>query len=214
MTSYFAEDGKNIVCTVIEAGPCVVVQKKTEETDGYSAVQVGYGDVKEKHVTSPMAGHYKKAGVESRRKLQEFRDFDVEAEVGESFGVEIFAEGDSVNVIGRTKGKGFQGVVKRHNFGGVGMRTHGQHNRQRHPGSVGAASYPAKVFKGMRMAGHDGNVRVMTKNLKIVKVLNDQNLILVKGSVPGSKGRYVILESQAPVASPASVAESAENAEA
>lgn len=209
MTSVFGPNGTLHPVTVVEAGPCVVVQKKTEETDGYDAIQVGYGEVKEKHLTQAMAGHFKKHGQDAKRKLQEFRDFEGDLQVGDSFDVGIFAVDDSVNVIARSKGKGFQGVVKRHGFGGVGMRTHGQHNRQRHPGSIGAASYPAKVFKGMRMAGQDGNKRVMTRNLRVMQVIAEEGLLLIKGSVPGPKGGLVIIESNAPVA----VAAGAENAE-
>jgi large subunit ribosomal protein L3 len=215
MTSLFGVNGKQEICTVIEAGPCTVVQKKTEETDGYDAVQLGYGDMREKHVTKPMAGHFKKAGVSAKKKLIEFRDFEPETAEGENVTVNIFAEGDSVTVTGRSKGKGFQGVVKRHGFKGVGMATHGQHNRQRHPGSIGQASYPAKVFKGMKMGGQTGNKRIHTKGLTVVKLIEEDNLILIRGSVPGAKGSYVIIESSAPVAVPTPAnAPVEENAEA
>lgn len=213
MTSLFGENGKLEVVTVVEAGPCTVVQKKTEETDGYEAVQIGYGEIRAKHVSKPMEGHFKKHGVSAKKKLIEFTDFEPASEPGEEFGVGIFAEGDEVAVTGTSKGKGFQGVVKRHGFGGVGMQTHGQHNRQRHPGSIGQASYPAKVFKGMKMGGQTGNKRIQTRGLSVVKVMADENLIMIRGSVPGAKGSYVVIESFAPVAAPAQEA-AAENAEA
>ncbi len=210
MTSYFAEDGRQHNCTVVEVGPCVVVQKKDEATDGYIALQLGYGEAKDKHTTRPMAGHYKKAGVTARRKLVEFRNFPADLQVGDEVRVEIFAEGESVIVTGTSKGKGFQGVVKRHGFSGVGMRTHGQHNRGRAPGSIGASSFPAKVFKGMRMGGQMGDVNIQIKGLTVMKVLADKNLLLIKGSVPGAKGSFVVVESKAPVAQPVVVAENAE----
>lgn len=195
MTSIFDQTGRNIACTVVEAGPCVVTQVKTEDTDGYSALQLGFGDAKEKNTSQPLQGHFKKADTNPKRKLVEFRDADLEKKAGEMVTVdEVFAEGDVINAVGVSKGKGFQGVVKRHNFRGVNDATHGQHNRQRAPGSIGAASYPARVFKGMRMAGRDGNSRVKIKNLVVMKIFPDQNLILVKGAVPGHKGAYVILE--------------------
>lgn len=194
MTTIFDETGNQIPCTVIDAGPCVVTQIRTEETDGYSAVQLAYGDKKEKNTSNGMLGHFKKANTEPKAKLVEFRDFDFEKALGDEVTVEIFAEGETVSVVGISKGKGFQGVVKRHGFGGVGMQTHGQHNRLRAPGSIGAASYPARVFKGMRMAGRMGNDRVKVKGLTVVKVLADKNLLLVKGPVPGHKGAYVTIE--------------------
>lgn len=193
-TSVFQEDGRSIPVTVVEVGPCFVTQVKTEEVDGYDAVQVAYGDKKEKNTSAGMKGHFKKAGVDPKRKLKEFRNFDYEVNVGDEIDATIFEEGEKVAVVGITKGKGFQGVVKRHNFKGVNDATHGQHNRQRHPGSIGAASYPAKVFKGMRMAGRTGGNRVKTKNLQIVKILEDRNLLMIKGAVPGSKGSMVIVE--------------------
>lgn len=195
MTSIFDKDGRNVACTVIEAGPCVVTQVKTEETDGYSALQLGFGDAKEKNTSQPLQGHFKKAGTDPKRRLVEFRDASIEKKAGETITVdEVFAEGDKIAAAGISKGKGFQGVVKRHGFAGVNDATHGQHNRQRAPGSIGAASFPARVFKGMRMAGRDGGDRVTVKNLKVVKIFPEQNLILVKGAVPGHKGAYVILE--------------------
>ena len=195
MTSVFDKDGRNIACTVIEAGPCVVTQVKTADTDGYSALQLGFGDAKEKNTSQPLQGHFKKAGTDPKRRLVEFRDANIEKKAGETITVdEIFSEGDTIAAVGVSKGKGFQGVVKRHGFAGVNDATHGQHNRQRAPGSIGAASFPARVFKGMRMAGRDGGDRVKIKNLKVVKIFPEQNLILVKGAVPGHKGAFVILE--------------------
>ena len=195
MTSIFDDAGKNIACTVVEAGPCVVTQVKTEETDGYNALQIGYGEAKEKNTSQALRGHYEKASTTPKRKLAEFRDFDIEKAIGDVIKVdEVFTEGDLVSAVGTSKGKGFQGVVKRHNFRGVNDATHGQHNRQRAPGSIGAASYPARVFKGMRMAGQDGNRRVKVQNLQVLKVFPEKNLILVKGAIPGHKGSYVILE--------------------
>lgn len=194
MTTIFDAKGNQVPCTVIDAGPCVVTQVRTEETDGYSAVQLAYGDKKEKNTSNGMLGHFKKANTEPKAKLVEFRNYDFEKALGDEVTVEIFAEGEKVNVVGISKGKGNQGVVKRHGFGGVGMQTHGQHNRLRAPGSIGAASFPARVFKGMRMAGRMGNDRVKVKGLTIVKVLADKNLLLVKGPVPGHKGAYVTIE--------------------
>ncbi len=195
MTSIFDEAGRNIACTVVEAGPCVVTQVKSEDADGYSALQLGFGDAKEKNTSQPLQGHFKKAGASPKRKLVEIRDSDLEKKAGETVTVdEVFEEGDVINAVGTSKGKGFQGVVKRHNFRGVNDATHGQHNRQRAPGSIGAASYPARVFKGMRMAGRDGGGRVKVKNLRVMKIFPEQNLILVKGAVPGHKGAIVILE--------------------
>ena len=194
MTSLFNADGKNIPCTVIEAGPCVVTQIRTVESDGYSAIQLGYDEAKEKNTSAPLKGHFAKAGVTPKRKLVEFKTFEDEKQLGDIVDVTLFAEGEYVDVVGTSKGKGFQGVVKRHGFGGVGGQTHGQHNRGRAPGSLGAASYPARVFKGMRMAGRMGGDRVKVQNLQILKVYADQNLLVVSGSVPGAKGSYVILD--------------------
>ena len=193
MTSVFSADGKNVPCTVIECGPCVVTQIKTVETDGYAAVQVGFQDVKEKNVSAPLLGHFKKAGVTPKRHLAEFV-YDQELNLGDAVTVELFGEEDFVDVVGTSKGKGFQGVVKRHGFGGVGQSTHGQDDRQRKPGSIRACSYPAKVFKGMRMGGQMGGKRVTTQNLKVLKVIPEHNLLLVKGSVPGCNGSIVIVE--------------------
>ena len=193
MTSVFSADGKNVPCTVIECGPCVVTQIKTVETDGYAAVQVGFQDVKEKKVSAPLLGHFKKAGVTPKRHLAEFV-YDQELNLGDAVTVELFGENDFVDVVGTSKGKGFQGVVKRHGFGGVGQMTHGQDDRQRKPGSIGACSYPAKVFKGMRMGGQMGGKRVTTQNLKVLKVIPEHNLLLIKGSVPGCNGSIVIVE--------------------
>lgn len=195
MTSVFSADGKNMPCTVIELGPCVVTQIKTVDVDGYEALQLGFQEKKEKHTTAPMAGHFKKAGVAPQRHLAEFKGFDGEYKLGDTITVDsIFNESDFVDIQGTSKGKGYQGVVKRHGFGGVGQSTHGQHNRLRAPGSVGACSYPAKVFKGMRMAGQMGNERVTVQNLQVIKVLPEHNLLLIKGSIPGSKGSIVIVE--------------------
>ena len=193
MTSVFGADGKNVPCTVIECGPCVVTQIKTVEKDGYSAVQVGFQDVKEKNVSAPLLGHFKKAGVAPKRHLAEFV-YEQELNLGEAVTVELFGENDFVDVVGTSKGKGFQGVVKRHGFGGVGQSTHGQDDRLRKPGSIGACSYPAKVFKGLRMGGQMGGKRMTTQNLKVIKVIPEHNLLLVKGSVPGCNGSIVIVE--------------------
>ena len=195
MTSVFSADGKNVPCTVIELGPCVVTQIKTVDNDGYEALQLGFQEKKEKHTTAPMAGHFKKAGVAPQRHLAEFKGFDGEYKLGDTITVDsIFSDSDFVDIQGTSKGKGFQGVVKRHGFGGVGQSTHGQHNRLRAPGSVGACSYPAKVFKGMRMAGQMGNECVTVQNLQVIKVMPEHNLLLIKGSIPGSKGSIVIVE--------------------
>ena len=193
MTSVFSAEGKNVPCTVIEVGPCVVTQVKSVENDGYAAVQVGFQDKKEKNTTKPMMGHFKKAGVTPKKHLAEFK-YDNEYNLGDTITVELFNEAGFVDVVGTSKGKGFQGVVKRHGFGGVGQITHGQHNRQRKPGSIGACSYPARVFKGMRMGGQMGGNRVTTHNLQVLKVIPEHNLLLVKGSVPGCKGSIVIVE--------------------
>ncbi|MBO5455115.1 MAG: 50S ribosomal protein L3 [Muribaculaceae bacterium] len=194
MTSVFSADGKNVPCTVIEVGPCVVTQIKTAEKDGYEAIQLGFEEKKDKHTTAPMAGHFKKAGVAPQRHLAEFKGFDGEYKLGDSITVDLFTENDFVDIQGVSKGKGYQGVVKRHGFGGVGQSTHGQHNRLRAPGSVGACSYPAKVFKGMRMAGQMGNEKVTIQNLQVIKVMPDHNLLLIKGSIPGCKGSIVLIE--------------------
>ena len=196
MTSVFGADGKNIPCTVIEAGPCVVTQIRTVEKDGYAAVQLAYDEISEKHASKALKGHFEKAGTTPKRKLVEFKaDFEQELNLGATLTVaDIFGEVKFVDVVGTSKGKGFQGVVKRHGFAGVGGQTHGQHNRLRHPGSLGASSWPSRVFKGMRMAGHMGNERVKVFNLEVIKVMPENNLIVVKGSVPGAKGSYVIME--------------------
>ena len=196
MTSVFGADGKNIPCTVIEAGPCVVTQIRTVEKDGYAAVQLAYDEISEKHASKALKGHFEKAGTTPKRKLVEFKaDFAQELKLGDTLTVADIFEGVSyVDVVGTSKGKGFQGVVKRHGFAGVGGQTHGQHNRLRHPGSLGASSWPSRVFKGMRMAGHTGNERVTVFNLEVIKVMPENNLIVVKGSVPGAKGSYVIVE--------------------
>ena len=196
MTSVFGVDGKNIPCTVIEAGPCVVTQIRTVEKDGYAAVQLAYDEISEKHVSKALKGHFEKAGTTPKRKLVEFKaDFAQELKLGDVLTVaDIFADVKFVDVIGTSKGKGFQGVVKRHGFAGVGGATHGQHNRLRHPGSLGACAWPSRVFKGMRMAGHMGNERVKVFNLEVIKVMPENNLLVVKGSVPGAKGSYVIME--------------------
>ena len=193
MTSIYSAEGKATPCTVIEAGPCVVTQVKTQDRDGYEAIQLGFGERKEKNTPNALKGHFKKATTTPKAKLAEFKGFD-NLNLGDVVDVNIFEEGTFVAVVGTSKGKGFQGVVKRHGFGGVGQATHGQHNRLRAPGSIGAASYPARVFKGMRMAGQTGNVRVMIENLQILKVLADKNLIVVKGSIPGAKGSTVIIQ--------------------
>jgi len=194
MTSIYSAAGKNIPCTVIEAGPCVVTQIKTQEKDGYTAVQIAFGDKKEKNTNQPLLGHFKKAGVSPKRFLAEFDGFENEVKLGDTITLEgVFAEGENVDVIGTTKGKGFQGVVKRHGFAGVGEATHGQHNRLRAPGSLGASSDPSRVFKGMRMAGRDGGARRTVQNLEVLKVLADQNLILVKGAIPGFNGSTVYI---------------------
>ena len=194
MTSVFSADGKNVPCTVIEVGPCVVTQIKSVEKDGYAAVQVGYQDAKEKNVSAPLLGHFKKAGVTPKRHLAEFSGFDKELNLGDTLTVDLFADAEYVDVIGTSKGKGFQGVVKRHGVGGVGQSTHGQDDRLRKPGSIGACSYPAKVFKGLRMAGRMGGDRVTTQNLRVLKVIPEHNLLLIKGSVAGCKGSIVIIE--------------------
>lgn len=193
MTSIYSAEGKATPCTVIEAGPCVVTQLKTVDRDGYEAVQLGFGERKEKNTPNALKGHFNKANTTPKRKLVEFDGFDG-LNIGDAVGVDIFSEGEFVNISGTSKGKGFQGVVKRHGFGGVGQATHGQHNRLRAPGSIGAASYPARVFKGMRMAGQTGNKTVTIENLQVLKVLAEKNLVVVKGSIPGAKGSTVIIE--------------------
>ncbi|HQV77936.1 MAG TPA: 50S ribosomal protein L3 [Chitinophagales bacterium] len=193
MTSIFGEGGAIIPCTVIQAGPCVVTQKKSKDKDGYDAVQLGYGEKKEKNTTKPMKNHFEKSGGVPKAKLVEFKGMD-NLSVGDVVTSEILTEGEKVNIVGTSKGKGFQGVVKRHGFSGVGGQTHGQHNRLRAPGSLGACSTPARVMKGMKMGGRMGTDRVKEQNMKIVKVLNDENLIIVKGSIPGHNGSYVIIE--------------------
>ena len=196
MTSVFGADGKNIPCTVIEAGPCVVTQVRTVEKDGYAAVQLAYDETTEKHASAPLKGHFKKAGTTPHRKLVEFSaDFKGELNLGDTVALaDVFEGVEFCNVVGTSKGKGFQGVVKRHGFAGVGGATHGQHNRLRHPGSMGASTWPSRVFPGMRMAGHMGNERVKVFNLQVVKLIPENNLLVVKGSVPGAKGSYLILE--------------------
>ena len=193
MTSLFDENGKNLPCTVIEAGPCVVSQVKTTETDGYNAIQIAYGDRSEKNVAQQQIGHFKKAGVPVKHRIIEVDGFDNEVKLGDEVSVDIFIEGEFVDVTGTSKGKGFQGVVKRHGFGGVGQSTHGQHNRLRAPGSIGAGSDPSRVFKGMKMAGRMGGARTMIENLRVIKVDKENNLLVVKGSVPGAKNSYVII---------------------
>jgi large subunit ribosomal protein L3 len=194
MTSIFDAEGKNIPCTVIEAGPCVVTQLRTVEVDGYTAVQLAFDEKKEKNTSGPLKGHFEKAKTTPKRKLVEFKSFTDEKSLGDTITVELFEEGDFVDVVGTSKGKGFQGVVKRHGFAGVGGQTHGQHNRMRAPGSLGASSWPSKVFKGMRMAGRMGNDRVKIQNLQVLKVYPEQNLLVVSGSIPGAKGSYVIVD--------------------
>ena len=194
MTSIFNEEGKNIPCTIIQAGPCVVTQLKTEEVDGYTAVQLAFDEQKERRMTKALAGHFQKAKTTPKRKLVEFEMPEEVVNLGDTITVDILEEGSFVTVTGTSKGKGFQGVVKRHGFKGVNDATHGQHNRQRHPGSIGAASYPARVFKGMRMGGQMGNARVKVENLQVLKVMPEKNIVLVKGAVPGANNSYVIIE--------------------
>ena len=193
MTSIYSPEGKNFPCTVIQAGPCVVTQVKTEDVDGYSAVQMGFGDVKESRATKAELGHAKKAGTGTKSETVEFR-FDGEINLGDTLSVEMFNEGEFVDIAGTSKGKGFQGVVKRHNFRGVGQATHGQHNRLRAPGSIGAGSDPSRVFKGMRMAGRMGGSRVKVQNLRVLKIDSEKNILVVKGSIPGAKNSTVIIE--------------------
>jgi large subunit ribosomal protein L3 len=194
MTSLFDENGKNIPCTVIEAGPCVVTQVRTEEVDGYSALQLGFDDKSAKSSNKALEGHFKKAGTTAKKKVVEFQGFEEQYKLGDSISVSHFEEGEFVDVSGISKGKGFQGVVKRHGFAGVGQATHGQHNRLRAPGSIGAASYPARVFKGMRMAGRMGGDKVKVQNLRVLKVVAEKNLLVVKGAVPGHKNAFVTIQ--------------------
>ena len=194
MTSLFDENGKNIPCTVIEAGPCVVTQVRTIEVDGYSALQLGFDDKKAKSSNKSLDGHFKKAGTTAKKKVVEFQGFEEAYKLGDSISVSHFEEGEFVDVSGVSKGKGFQGVVKRHGFAGVGQATHGQHNRLRAPGSIGAASYPARVFKGMRMAGRMGGDKVKVQNLRVLKVVTEKNLLVVKGAVPGHKNAFVTIQ--------------------
>ena len=193
MTSIFDESGKNLPCTVIEAGPCVVTQIKSKETDGYDSVQLGFTDKNDKHVNSAESGHFKKANTAPKKNLSEFKGFEEELKIGDKLTVDHFEEGEYVDVSGLSKGRGFQGVVKRHGFAGVGQATHGQHNRLRAPGSIGAASYPARVFKGMKMAGRMGNEKITIQNLKVLKVVKEKNLLVLKGSVPGYKNSILVI---------------------
>ena len=193
MTSIFDENGKNIPCTIIEAGPCVVTQVRTKEVDGYDALQLGFDDKAEKRATKAELGHFKKAGTSVKKKVVEFQGFEDKYKLGDVITVDFFAEGEFVDITGTSKGKGFQGVVRRHGFGGVGQSTHGQHNRLRAPGSVGASSYPSRVFKGMRMAGRMGAEKVTVQNLKVLKVVAEKNLLVVKGCIPGHKNAYVTI---------------------
>lgn len=195
MTSLVSANGHSVACTVIQAGPCVVTQVKTTETDGYEAIQLGFGEKKEKNTTKPLMGHFKKANTTPKRKMVEFREFAKELNLGDIVTVtDVLAEGDKINVVGTSKGKGFQGVVKRHGFAGVGESTHGQHNRARHPGSIGACSFPSRVFKGLRMAGRMGGDRVKIQNLRVLKVMPEVNLLVINGSIPGAKNSFVLIE--------------------
>ncbi len=193
MTSIFDESGKNLPCTVIEAGPCIVTQVKSKERDGYDSVQLGFVDKSDKHVNNAELGHYKKAKTAPKKNLSEFKGFEEELKIGDKLTVDHFEEGEYVDVSGLSKGRGFQGVVKRHGFAGVGQATHGQHNRLRAPGSIGAASYPARVFKGMKMAGRMGNEKITIQNLKVLKVVSEKNLLVLKGSIPGHKNSIVVI---------------------
>lgn len=194
MTSIYNASGKQVPCTILEAGPCVVTQVKSEEGEGYNAIQIAYGDKKEKNTTNALKGHFGKANTDPKRVVKEMRNCSLEAQLGDTIDCSIFAEGEKVNVVGTSKGKGFQGVVKRHGFAGVGEASHGQHDRQRAPGSIGGASYPAKVFKGMKMAGRMGGTRVKVRALEIIKIFPDKNYILVNGSVPGHNGSIVLIQ--------------------
>ena len=193
MTSIFDENGKNLPCTVIEAGPCVVTQVRSKDVDGYDALQLGFDEKPDRKVTKAASGHFKKASTTPKRKLVEFQGFDAEHKLGDTITVDHFATGEFVDITGTSKGKGFQGVVRRHGFAGVGQATHGQHNRLRAPGSIGAASYPARVFKGMRMAGQMGNEKVTVQNLKVLQVVPEKNLLVVKGCVPGHKNAFILI---------------------
>lgn len=200
MTSMYDGNGKSIACTVIEAGPCVITQVKTKEKDGYDAIQLGFGERKEKHTTLAQQGHFKKSGTTPKKKVAEFRNFAegvaglADKKAGDTITLDIFSEGSFVDIVGTSKGKGFQGVVKRHGFGGVGGQTHGQHDRQRAGGSMGASSFPSHVFKGKRMPGRMGNDRVKSQNMEVLKLLKDKNLLIVKGSVAGAKGSYLLIQ--------------------
>ena len=194
MTSIFSEEGKNIACTVVEAGPNVVTQVKSVENEGYASIQLAFGEKKEKNTSKALKGHFQKAGTTPKSKVVEFKDFSEAKALGDTITVDLFKVGDFVDVVGTSKGKGFQGVVKRHGFSGVGMQTHGQHNRLRAPGSLGASSFPSRVFKGMRMAGRTGGNTVKVINLRLMKVIPENNLLIVKGSIPGPKGSYLIIE--------------------
>src|SRR5690242_4380207 len=194
MTSIFTPDGKQTACTIIEAGPCVVTQVKTKDTDGYASLQLAFGDKNEKHSIKAETNHFSKANTAPKKFVKEFRDYNISKALGETITVDIFTEGENVDVVGTSKGKGFQGVVKRHGFGGVGQQSHGQHNRLRAPGSVGASSYPSRVFKGMRMAGRMGGENVKVQNLRVLKVVADKNLLVIKGCVPGHNNSYVIIQ--------------------
>lgn len=191
MTSIFAPDGSKVACTVVEAGPCPVITIRTKERDGYEAIQLGYGNIKEQRVNKPLKGHFDKAGVPYKRHLKEFRDPETDYEVGQEITVNQFNQGDRVKVVGKSRGRGFQGVIKRHNFSGVGMQTHGQKDRERHPGSIGQSSYPSRVLKGTRMAGRMGGKRVTVRNIEVLEVIPDRNIILLKGSLPGSPNSIV-----------------------
>lgn len=195
MTSIFTNAGRNVACTVVQVNPNVITQVKTEDSDGYNALQLGYGDAKVKNTSRAMAGHFEKASTGPKRKVAEFRDFEIDKSLGEIVKVdEVFGEGDVVSAVGTSKGKGFQGVVKRHGFHGVGDATHGQHNRLRAPGSIGQSSTPSRVYKGMKMGGQTGNRRVKMRNLEVIKIFPDENLMLIKGAIPGHKGSFVIIE--------------------
>ena len=194
MTSIYSQDGKNLPCTVLEVGPCVVTQVKTNDVDGYNAIQLGWGEAKDKNTSKALQGHTQKANTSAKRKFVEFADFEGDLELGQVLTADLFAEGDFVDVAGTSKGKGFQGIVKRHGFAGVGQATHGQHNRLRAPGSIGAGSDPSRVFKGMRMAGRMGGKRAKVQNLQVLKVDAERNLLVVKGSVPGAKNSIVIID--------------------
>ena len=194
MTSIFEPNGKQTACTIIEAGPCVVTQKKTVSTDGYDSLQIAFGEAKEKNTPKALINHFAKSATTPKSVVKELRNCSIDKQVGESITCEIFTEGEKVSVIGTTKGKGFQGVVRRHGFSGVGEATHGQHDRSRAPGSVGGSSYPSRVFKGMRMAGRHGGIKVTVQNIEVLKVIPENNLVIVKGSVPGPNGSYLILE--------------------